>query len=437
MNSVNDYSDPYSFAVWIVQKLTDAGHQALFAGGCVRDKILGVVPKDYDVATSALPAQVQAIFGPRRTIAIGAAFGVISVIGNRVTGNVEIATFRSDGDYLDGRRPNEVTFTDAKNDALRRDFTINGLFYDPLEEAVLDYVGGQEDMQRRIIRAIGNPVDRFNEDKLRMLRAIRFATTLGFAVDQQTMQAIEKHAAEIDKVSGERVLAEMTRVLASPRRGHGLSLLRSSKLETVILPLATTLSQRSLDKICDLINDKPMQDADLEVSIGLLLCVSKIDQIGLSEFLNADRKLVIQPLLQQVENLTLHWRMSNLSKAIFKDAISNVAIYIQAATLSWSDLQPKLISPYASQVLCLAQLLVDLLKLAPAGVSRCNESLDLPAEILNPPPLLTGDQLMEMGVTKGPLLGQYLRQIRRQQLDAAQFTTDQAIAWVRSQLNQG
>src|SRR5437764_9355374 len=163
------------FAVEVVQRLRDSGHQALWAGGCVRDQLMEQMPKDYDVATDALPDRVREIFGQRRTLPIGAAFGVITVLGPRGAGQIDVATFRRDAAYSDGRHPDAVMFSDAEHDAQRRDFTINGLLYDPLDDRIVDYVGGQDDLKLHIIRAIGDPLARIAEDKLRMLRAVRFA----------------------------------------------------------------------------------------------------------------------------------------------------------------------------------------------------------------------------------------------------------------------
>src|SRR3954462_9234325 len=185
------------FALEIAQKLRDAGFEALWAGGCVRDELLGLTPKDYDVATSATPEQIRDLFGLRRTLPIGAAFGVITVLGPRPTGQIEVATFRTDAAYSDGRHPDSVSFTTAEHDAQRRDFTINGLFYDPIAEKVVDYVKGQEDLKRRTIRAIGDPHLRLSEDKLRMLRAIRFAAAFSFNIDPDTLQAIQEMAPQI------------------------------------------------------------------------------------------------------------------------------------------------------------------------------------------------------------------------------------------------
>ena len=175
--------DQRRFAIEVVRRLQAAGFMAYWAGGCVRDQLLGRTPKDYDVATNAMPEQVRELFGRRRTLAIGAAFGVYSVIGPKAAGTVEVTTFRRDAAYSDGRHPDSVTFSTAEEDASRRDFTINGLFYDPTERRVIDFVGGQEDLAVGLIRAIGNARDRFAEDKLRMLRAVRFAAAFDFTLD--------------------------------------------------------------------------------------------------------------------------------------------------------------------------------------------------------------------------------------------------------------
>ena len=173
-------------AVAIAIELRQAGHEAFLAGGCVRDRFLGIEPKDYDVATNALPDQIQEVFGRRKTLAIGASFGVITVLGPSAAGQIDVATFRQDAEYSDGRHPDHVTFTSAQEDASRRDFTINGMFFDPLKNEVIDHVDGQADLNQKIIRAIGDPQLRFSEDKLRILRAVRFAATLGFQIEADT-----------------------------------------------------------------------------------------------------------------------------------------------------------------------------------------------------------------------------------------------------------
>jgi poly(A) polymerase len=216
----------------IVRRLREAGHQAYYAGGCVRDMLREVEAKDYDIATSARPEEVQRIFP--RNVAVGAHFGVICVLeGGR---QFEVATFRSDGAYIDGRHPERVTYSSAREDAERRDFTVNGMFYDPLADEVIDYVGGRADLERRVLRAIGDAESRFREDRLRMLRAVRFATVLGFEIEPGTWEALRTHAAEIHDVSAERIREELVKIFLSPSRVRGLDLLDASGLLAQVIP---------------------------------------------------------------------------------------------------------------------------------------------------------------------------------------------------------
>jgi putative nucleotidyltransferase with HDIG domain len=217
----------------IVVTLRGQGHEAYWAGGCVRDLLLGHEPKDYDVATSALAAEIQRYFP--RTEAVGAQFGVVIVKDDEAT--VEVATFRLDHDYRDGRRPSGVSFTRSpEQDVQRRDFTINGLLYDPLDERCLDFVGGRGDLDARLVRAIGSPTDRFAEDKLRMLRAVRFAARLNFSIESETLAAIRQHAPEIQQIAAERIRAELDRILIEGRPRRGFELLDETGLLEVILP---------------------------------------------------------------------------------------------------------------------------------------------------------------------------------------------------------
>jgi len=232
MTSTPDNADRAS-AETIVGTLRQSGFLAYFAGGCVRDMIMGRPPKDFDIATDASPDHVAALFP--RTHDIGKAFGVMQVvIGEQA---FEVATFRSDLPYADGRHPTGVRFSSPEEDAQRRDFTVNGLFYDPEAKRVIDFVGGQTDIAARVIRTIGLPADRFREDYLRMLRAVRFASVLEFSMDPGTAEAIRASAHEISKISAERVQQEITRLLTeSPQPGHGMELLRQTGLLAVILP---------------------------------------------------------------------------------------------------------------------------------------------------------------------------------------------------------
>lgn len=219
-------------AVAIVRELRNAGHEACFAGGCVRDLLRNVAPKDYDIATSARPEAIRALY-PKAN-AIGAHFGVMLV--RRAGFSFEIATFREDGDYHDGRRPTSVTFSDAAADAKRRDFSINGMFFDPLENRVIDYVGGRNDLAAKRIRAIGCAADRFREDYLRLLRAVRFATVLEFEIEPETWEAIRAAAGRIPAISPERIREELDKIWLSPHRLRGFDQLVESGLMEAILP---------------------------------------------------------------------------------------------------------------------------------------------------------------------------------------------------------
>jgi poly(A) polymerase len=220
-----DATTPRQFALEVVQRLRGADFEAYWAGGCVRDGLLGREPKDYDVATSATPDQIRTLFGRRRTLPLGAAFGVITILGPPQAGPVEVATFRQDATYSDGRHPDSVRFSSAQEDAQRRDFTVNGLFYDPVADQVIDYVGGRQDIDRRVIRAVGDPLQRFTEDKLRMLRAVRFSAAYEFSLEPKTFEAIRRMAPEINVVSPERISMEMKRNLVDQNRAWGMRLL--------------------------------------------------------------------------------------------------------------------------------------------------------------------------------------------------------------------
>src|SRR5215468_6377639 len=225
--------EPEALARDVISKLRGAGHQAYLVGGCVRDHLLGCRPKDYDIATDARPDRIMDLFP--RSGRVGAHFGVVLV--RDVFDQVEVATFRSDHDYLDGRHPEQVRFEcDPREDVLRRDFTINGLMMDPADGRVLDFVEGQEDLKRGIIRAIGDPYARFREDHLRLLRAVRFAARFGFAIEGETMRAIQRAHALILKVSCERVRDEITRILTEGGARRGFELLDESGMLADLLP---------------------------------------------------------------------------------------------------------------------------------------------------------------------------------------------------------
>lgn len=226
-------------AVEVATALIERGHEAYFAGGCVRDRLLGGEPDDYDIATSARPEEVRAVFPLAQ--GVGESFGVMLV---RYGGQVfEIATFRTDGDYADGRRPDEVRFTTAAEDAMRRDFTINGLFQHPVTDEIVDFVRGESDLRQGIIRAIGDPDARFSEDHLRLLRGIRFAARLGFALDPATSEAIRRHAPKLARIARERIGGELRRMLEAPSRLQAIRLVESHGLDAPMLGEPARLTQ--------------------------------------------------------------------------------------------------------------------------------------------------------------------------------------------------
>src|ERR1700730_2319123 len=216
----------------ICARLRDHGHVAYLAGGCVRDMVRGLTPKDFDVATDTPPEVVQRIFP--HTYAVGAKFGVVVVVENGT--NFEVATFRSDDAYIDGRRPSAIHFASPEEDARRRDFTINGMFFDPTKDQVIDFVVGRADIEAKLVRAIGDPAQRFSEDRLRMLRAVRFATVLDYKIDNQTWDALVANAGSINEISAERIREELVRIFMSPNRVRGWDLLDESGLLRAVLP---------------------------------------------------------------------------------------------------------------------------------------------------------------------------------------------------------
>jgi poly(A) polymerase len=411
------------FARDVVVRLQAQGFTAYWAGGCVRDRLLGESPKDYDVATSATPDQVQALFGRRRTRFIGAAFGVVAVDGPRAAGTLEVATFRRDDAYSDGRHPDRVFFSHAEDDAQRRDFTINGMFFDPVADRVIDYVGGQQDLVRQVIRCIGDPHRRFEEDKLRMLRALRFATTLGFHIDPQTMAAIQMRADEIGQVSSERIAAEMRRILTHPRAVSGLELLRTSKLQRTVLPeysddCATPAAHRWHTMIAIVSRLAPAPDFATALAAVLWPLSHTIGE-----------RATVQPLMTR-------WRLTNQEAKDAEWLLQHVTVVQHAVRLPWPQVQRTLVHPLVSRLLALSEAVILATQGPQAnleGLQYCRERLAWPAERLNPAPLVNGHDLQRAGVPAGPELGRWLDEIRDAQLEGLLSTAEEAVAWVRKQ----
>lgn len=420
----------------IVEKLRLHGYEALFAGGWVRDYLLGRKPKDVDIATSALPDQVLRLFPKSR--ALGAQFGVVQV---RSYGHAyEIATFRSDHDYRDGRHPASVTFSGPEQDALRRDFTINGLFFDPLSEKIIDYVQGRNDLDAGLIRSIGNPEERFSEDKLRMLRAIRFSCTLGFAIVPETWNAILKYAPEVLQVSWERIRDEMTQIITSPGPNKGLALLRDSGILKFILPEVSSMigmvhSQNAGNEL-DLFSHTQRALALLKNPSAPLAWGTLLHDIGkpLAVESGNPEPLNAHPEIGAVfaEAICRRFRMSKEES----DQVMNLVLlhsrFAKARELRKSDLRRLLRSPYIGDHLELHR--VDRLSGQKDldSYTFCMQKLEESKGQLFPDPLLNGEDLISMGYLPGPIFGQILRAVEDWQLEGTIHTKRDALERVRA-----
>jgi poly(A) polymerase len=422
---------PQQFAISVVEKLQHAGFEALWAGGCVRDLLLDRPPQDYDVATNARPEQIRELFGQRRTLAIGAAFGVITVLspksGPQSAGQVEVATFRRDGGYSDGRRPDSVEFSDAQEDAIRRDFTINGMFYDPLSKTVMDYVGGETDLAAGLIRAIGNPHERIEEDKLRMLRGIRFAATFDFEIEPETWAAIKKHASEIGVVSPERIGAEVTRMLTDKNRASAARRLLESGLLNEILPSGSK-GWRSTDSWSEVNWElrfaelERLKTHDLEPAIYLLLR-------DYWDGDSTDNQPTIEVLAKQLQGA---WRLKNDGRDRIVWIGNHWQTLLVAESRPWSRIQPLLVSGSAGLALDTATAITG----TSPGIAYCRERLAWPAEELDPPPLIDGQDLIKLKIYPGPQFKHLLAAVRDRQLDGELATAAAAVEFVKMMLRK-
>jgi len=431
-------------AVDIIRHLQNAGHEAYLVGGCVRDELRKVVPQDYDIASSARPNEVEELF--TKTIGVGKQFGVILVVEK--DHQFEVATFRSDAEYMDGRRPTSVTFSDAKADAKRRDFTINGLFLDPITDTLHDWVGGQADLVTKQLRTIGKPKERFGEDHLRLLRAVRFAAQLDFEIEPETFDAVRELAEKIRAVSAERIRDELIKLFCPPHAARGLDLLRDSNLMAHILPelLRTINCDQSPDYHPEgtvynhirLALEKLPADAAATLPWTVLLHdigkpdTASVDADGRIHFYGHEKigaetaEAILERLRfprKQIDEITFTVR----HHMQFKDVPR-----MRKATLRRLLLRPTFaLEREHHRIDCLASHgRLDNLEILDVEQTTLNEK---PALI---PPLVTGHDLLALGIPGNSAMGELLEDIRERQL-AEEFTTrEEALAWAKEKAAQ-
>jgi tRNA nucleotidyltransferase/poly(A) polymerase len=423
-------------AIWIVRTLHEKGFEALFAGGCVRDMVMGKEPHDYDIATSAHPEEVMKIFS--RTVAVGAQFGVILVVLEE--DQFEVATFRSETGYTDGRHPTQVSFTSSKEDVLRRDFTVNGLLYNPLEDKVIDYVEGVQDIGLKRIRTIGDPRQRFNEDKLRLLRAVRFTSNLEFEMDKATFDALKELAPEIKVVSAERIRDELTKIFTGPRPAFGLDLLSQAGLLKVILPEVEIMKGV----------EQPPEfhpEGDVYIHTRMLL-----------EFLkNPDKILAFGSLLHDVgkpptktvsdrirfnnhqnvgarmsEDILRRLRFSNHEIEDIVSCVQNHMTFKDVKMMREAKLKRFMARPTFETELELHR--IDCLSshgMLDNWAFLKEKYAEFQKEEPRPKPILSGNDLIKMGYCPGPRFKEVLTAVEDAVLEKRLFTTEEAKDWVK------
>ena len=423
-------------------KLKNAGHTACFAGGCVRDKLLGLEPKDYDIATSATPSEVLRLFPGSNEV--GAHFGV--VIAKHEGHHIEIATFRTDGSYGDGRRPDSVTFSTPEEDAHRRDFTINGLFEDPETGGVIDHVEGVRDLEAKIIRAIGTPSHRFQEDALRLLRAVRFSTTLGFPIEPKTFAAIHENGHLLDKISPERIRDEFSKIIVSSNRRRGLELLVDSCLIDHFLPEVLPLigcdqppewhPEGDVYTHTCIMLEMLAPDAPLELCLATLLHdIAKpptrtIDPDGRIRF-NGHDSLGADMATEILTRL----RYPN---AVIRNAAHMVSRHMQFMNVQ--QMRKAKLKRFMSEPTFPEEMELHRVDCASSNGFTDNydflneKAEEFSHEPLIPPPLVTGKDLIARGLKPGPRFKDVLEKIQTEQLENRLTTREEALEYLETLL---
>lgn len=424
----------------IARRLQNAGHIAYFAGGCVRDELLGHPPHDYDIATSAKPTEVQALFP--HTQAVGAHFGVILVMEHSRA--FEVATFRSDHEYIDGRRPEMVTFSTPEQDAERRDFTINGMFHDPVSERLIDFVGGQRDLQNKTLRAIGDATARFREDKLRLLRAVRFAARFDYEIEADTWNAIRAHAADIHAVSAERIREELVKIFAHPNRVRGFDLLDQSGLLKEILPEIEAL------KGCEqppqfhpegdvFVHTRAMLELlppDASATLALSVLFHDIGKPPTFRYHAHENRIRFSGHdrvgAEMTERVMVRLRFSRAETDRVTEAVRQHMVFKDVQKMRTAKLKRFMAREGFDEELELHR--VDCTSSHGALDNHeflQNKAAEFANEPLIPPPLVTGRDLIALGWTPGPRFGTILESVQTAQLEGTLTTTEQALAWIK------
>lgn len=427
-------------ALTIAKILKSNGHQVFFAGGCVRDFLMRQEPQDFDLATTAKPEDVERLFA--KTIAVGKQFGVILVMEGEDC--FEVATFRQEGRYGDGRHPDEIRFTSPEEDALRRDFTVNGLFFDPFEGKVLDYVAGQEDIKRRVIRAIGDPMQRFEEDKLRLFRAVRFASTLNFEIEKPTWDALCRMSGEITVVSPERIRDELIKILTRPGAARGYTLMSDCGLMRVILPEIEAMKG---------VQQQPEYHPEGDVFIHTRMLLEKLDQPSLSLAFGALFHDIAKPKtfavregritfyehehigVKMTEEIMRRLRFSNDQIRDVCACVGNHMKFANVQQMRSGKLKQFVSRPTFTDELemhridCLSSHgMLDNYKFLGGKLKEYEK------EDLKPKPILTGYDLQALGMKPGPEMKPLLEELYELQLEGQFPDKAAALNWVQKKL---
>ncbi len=401
-----------SAALFILKALRTKNHIAYFAGGCVRDRLLGVEPKDYDIATDATPKAVGSIFPRARKV--GAQFGVMLV--RKYGCDIEVATFRTDGAYSDGRRPDRVEFATAEEDARRRDFTINGLFYDPLKDQLIDFVGGRKDIQKQVLRTIGDPQERFSEDHLRLLRAVRFAARFNFVIDEETFAQIQQFAPKLSLVSAERVWLELQAILTATTRARGWKLLLESNLRSHLVsgwPSQDEFDRASLRRLNTLPNDQTLDDV---LAFAAVVCDETAENI---------RKICKELRLSNFQAKSVRWLAEKLRYAQQPTDIELADLKFLMASDQWNNLLMLLQAWLESQGE--AALPFETLRYRANRVAK---------NAVNPAPFVSGHDVADLGVAPGVRVGELLDKLYRAQLNEEIHSKKEALELAKRAIAQ-